>query len=854
MKIIIKHELRPYQQQAINAVFAEPYGSKVIIALSVGLGKTFTSVQIIEQLEQRLQRPVKALWIARQRQLVYQPATYFTNRTVGMEMGTETSNGEDVIIATAQSLHRRLDKFPKDYFDVAIFDECFTGDVEILTENGFVRFDGLENEKVAQLHGDFKLDYVKPKRKISYHYKGEMVGSRLDVASRIGGEWIYMTPNHQQVYYDLKTQKLESTAIKDFKDDWENNKRIVDRLTSANDSERRLTPIERVYIMAQADGCIVGERKNGDYRYRFVFSKERKKERFLENCKNAGIEVKVGATRKFNNPKWKDSQSYYITLNKDCKKFINVFDYDFTYTLANEFIQEMSYWDGYRRHDDYIDYDSKVEENSNYVSYVGFIGGWKVVQKALYKNKNRAINHRVTLTRPKGKPFKVSNKFNISRIDYNGMVYCVEVPEHRIIVRKNGYIFVSGNCQEIAGKQYSDILHYFDTKYSVGLTGTPFRLDGKKLTDNLFDKIVFQRNIKWGIEQDFLCDVEAVRVQVGYDLSSVRTSGGDYNIQDLEQAMVGTEHAVAEAYYKYGVNKPTLIFATGVAHAYAIASLIEGARVIVGTTKQEERDEIFTGFQNKEIPCIVSVQVMTQGVDLPISTVGIFAKPTKSVGRYQQQVGRILRNHPDKEKALIVDCVGSSNLGLCTAPSLIGINVDKVPEGKQKDIEGDLMDMIDLVEQLSDTPTSWIKNTKHVELWAKENKYKTKNVNYFQMPDGRMVVSLPERAKIVLPAPDMLGKVDATEIKGLAHDFHQWGINEYGETWDYQRALNAVRAMLERAYGESSMIWDLKKTKRWGNKPATEAQMKVINRKVKEELPELNRFEASQIINRVKMK
>ena len=39
-------------------------------------------------------------------------------------MGTHHSNGEDVIIATAQSLHRRLDKFPKDYFDVAIFDEC----------------------------------------------------------------------------------------------------------------------------------------------------------------------------------------------------------------------------------------------------------------------------------------------------------------------------------------------------------------------------------------------------------------------------------------------------------------------------------------------------------------------------------------------------------------------------------------------------------------------------------------------------------------------------------------------------------------------------------------------------------
>ena len=54
-----KHQLRPYQQQAINAVFAEPYGSKVIIALSVGLGKTFTSVQLIEQLERWLNKPLK---------------------------------------------------------------------------------------------------------------------------------------------------------------------------------------------------------------------------------------------------------------------------------------------------------------------------------------------------------------------------------------------------------------------------------------------------------------------------------------------------------------------------------------------------------------------------------------------------------------------------------------------------------------------------------------------------------------------------------------------------------------------------------------------------------------------------
>lgn len=416
-------------------------------------------------------------------------------------------------------------------------------------------------------------------------------------------------------------------------------------------------------------------------------------------------------------------------------------------------------------------------------------------------------------------------------------------------------LIIGDEIHESKGKQYETVINYFNTDYTVGLTGTPFRLDGKRLTDGLFDKISYQKDIKWGIENNYLCDVEAIRAYIDYDLTNVRTSGGDYNIQDLERAMTGTEDAIAQAYYDYSENRPTLIFATGVDHAFKIADRIDGARVIVGTTPQKEREEIFTGFENKSIPCIVSVQVMTQGVDLPIATVGIFAKPTKSVGRYQQQVGRILRTHPDKDKALIVDCIGSSSLGLCTAPSLIGINVDKVPENKQKEIEGDLMEMIELVETLSDTPTSWIRNHKIIDLWAKENHYNINKVNYFQMPDGRMIVSLPERVKITLPAPDILGNVDATQIKGLARDYHEWGLKEYGNTWEYQRALNAVRAYLERNYNDFAVIWDLKRTRSWANKPATIAQMKVINRRLKEEAPQdLTRFEASQVINRIKNK
>ena len=78
-------------------------------------------------------------------------------------MGELSSNGdEDVIFSTIQTIHRRLDKFDPKEFDLVVADECFTGDVEILTNEGFVRFDELEKQKVAQIHDDFKLDYVQP--------------------------------------------------------------------------------------------------------------------------------------------------------------------------------------------------------------------------------------------------------------------------------------------------------------------------------------------------------------------------------------------------------------------------------------------------------------------------------------------------------------------------------------------------------------------------------------------------------------------------------------------------------------------------------------------------------------------
>ena len=103
----------------------------------------------------------------------------------------------------------------------------------------------------------------------------------------------------------------------------------------------------------------------------------------------------------------------------------------------------------------------------------------------------------------------------------------------------------------------------------------------------------------------------------------------------------------------------------------------------------------------------------------------------------------------------LVETTGRANL--CTAPTLIGIDLNGVPASKQDEIQGDLFELPDIVAKKADCPSAWIRNIEIVNLWAKEQSYNTHGVNYFKMPNGNMVVSIPKK-KIVIPAQDELGK------------------------------------------------------------------------------------------------
>lgn len=393
-------------------------------------------------------------------------------------------------------------------------------------------------------------------------------------------------------------------------------------------------------------------------------------------------------------------------------------------------------------------------------------------------------------------------------------------------------IIVCDEAHHSAASTYKKIFQYFKPRLLLGFTATPGRGDKVRL-DDVYDKIIFQRDLRWGIENGYLCDILCKRAQIGFDLSHVRTSHGDYAPGELEEAMDGTADAIAQCYREHAKGA-TLIFAVSVHQAEEISSRIDGAVVVSGKTK--DRADIIERFTKREIPCIVNCMVFTEGTDMPLVETVIIARPTQSDSLYTQMVGRGLRLHSEKERLTLIDCVGvTGKASLCTAPSLLGIDISNVPKEKSDDLEGLLFELPMKVTAALDCPQSWIKNIQIVDLWAKEQRYNTHDVNWFKMPDGSLVLSLPNKEKIVIGCENELGEV---KFKGRFVPM--------------QEALDEVFAWLLKERSDCAAIWDLSKAKRWGKAPATDKQLSIIKRRFKSfDVSELTKLEAGQILNRI---
>lgn len=482
----------------------------------------------------------------------------------------------------------------------------------------------------------------------------------------------------------------------------------------------------------------------------------------------------------------------------------------------------------------------EAQQPGNYLCQMATGLGKTVTFANIPRHGNRMLilSHREELVEQPRKYFDCS--YGIERASHRSHGEEVVSASVQTLVRRlDGFdpeefgIIICDEAHHAAANTYRTIFDHFRPDKLIGFTATPNRGDKIRL-DNVFGQIIFQRDLRWGIQNGYLCDIDCKRVDIGFDLSAVHTRRGDYAPGELEEAMDGTADAIAQAYRDLAVGA-TLIFAVSVHQCEEIAKRIPGAVVVTGETK--DRAAVIEAFTRGEIPCIVNCMVFTEGTDIPRVETVIVARPTQSEALYAQMVGRGLRLYPGKDKLKLIDCVGvTGKASLCTAPSLLGLDMTNVPARKAQEIQGNLFELPMKITTASDTPESWIKNIRIVDLWAQEQKYNTHDINFFKMPDGSLVCSLADSKRLVIPCPDALGKVRLRD----------------GSMVGMQEAIDRVYTTLIRDYLECRHLWDLEMVRRWGRAPATEKQLEMIRRRCKDFDPTgLSKGDASQILNRL---
>lgn len=217
----------------------------------------------------------------------------------------------------------------------------------------------------------------------------------------------------------------------------------------------------------------------------------------------------------------------------------------------------------------------------------------------------------------------------------------------------------------------------------LGATATMTR-SGKHRLGEIFTEVVYEKDTRWAIDQEFLVPVTAQTVVLpDLDLSKVRTQHGDLSESDLGKAMAQAKAGpmIAAAYNERardedGELRRGIVFTPTIACAEAFLEDFRAAGIpselIIGSTPPEERQAKYEATRRGTNKVLMSVSVLTTGFDLPAVEVAVMARPTKSRGLYIQCVGRVLRLSPEtgKTAALILDVVGASRLGLASIVDL----------------------------------------------------------------------------------------------------------------------------------------------------------------------------------------
>lgn len=211
-----------------------------------------------------------------------------------------------------------------------------------------------------------------------------------------------------------------------------------------------------------------------------------------------------------------------------------------------------------------------------------------------------------------------------------------------------GLVIVDEAHRALAATYSRACSEWYPTARVLGLTATPVRADGKGLSA-LFGALEIVASVRELIDAGFLVEPRVWSAPRDPDLSRVRVRGGDYDHSELDEAMRerGLVGDIVEHWLERSGDRRTVVFAASVAHSREIVERFVAAGVraehLDGEMPSEARDAVLTRLTSGETQVVSNCEVLCEGWDCPAVKCLVLARPTKSLGLYLQQAGRVLR-------------------------------------------------------------------------------------------------------------------------------------------------------------------------------------------------------------------
>ena len=250
------------------------------------------------------------------------------------------------------------------------------------------------------------------------------------------------------------------------------------------------------------------------------------------------------------------------------------------------------------------------------------------------------------------------------------MVASVQTLSKNLDIVLSPSLVVIDEAHHALAKTYQMLWAAWPEAKFLGLTATPYRMSGDGFTD-LFEVLVDSWSIKQFIADGWLSpyDYYSIRPdsedQQEIDSLKKRGADGDFQMKELREKLDvrPSIERLFESFERFAFDKKGIIYAIDIAHAEHIAEFyrLQGvnAAAISSKTPAKERAEVIRTFKDENrIQILVSVDLFSEGFDCPDVEFIQMARPTLSLAKYLQMVGRGLRPCHGKQCCTIIDNVG----------------------------------------------------------------------------------------------------------------------------------------------------------------------------------------------------